>query len=313
MKLIRPRSPKQVLTASVATIGNFDGLHRGHQALIAAMNAMAKSQDLPSVLISFHPLPKEFFSKRPGRLMSITEKIIQLKHLKVDYFYCIPFNAFWSHMSAPDFMREVLQEALGAKHLFVGEDFRFGYQRLGGISQLRSFGERANMQVHVAPETTYHHTRISSSWLRNSLIEGKLERASALLGSSYAITGRVIHGAKLGRKLGFPTINIALRRRGSVLSGVYVARVHIKDQVFFAAASVGVRPAVCGREMLLEAHLLDFNQEIYGQRVTIVFLQKLRDEWDFPDLASLCRQIQRDVEKTQQYCLNHGGLSFTRA
>lgn len=306
MKLLRAHRPTQCLDQSVVTIGNFDGLHLGHQALLKRVNQLAELSNLASVMISFDPLPKEFFSGKPGRLMSLSEKIQYLQGTTIDYFYCIQFGDYWANLSAMDFMRLVLQQAMGAKYLVVGEDFRFGKNRVGDVAMLKSWGSSNDMQVHVVPKEQYHGERISSSWVRNSLVEGKLERVTALLGRAYSITARVVHGNKLGRALGFPTVNIPLSRRNSVLAGIYVASVQWRGKVYYGAASVGTRPAVCGQKLLLEVHIFDFDHVVYGERITVRFLYKLRDEWDFPDLQALCKQIEKDVEKAKNYCLSHG-------
>lgn len=306
MKLLRAHRPARCLDESVVTIGNFDGLHLGHQALLKTVDQLATSFGLPSVMISFDPLPKEFFSGKPGRLMSLSEKIQYLNKTCIDYFYCIQFSQYWAALSAQDFMQLVLKEALGATHLVVGKDFRFGKDRVGDVMLLKSWGQSHGMQVYVISDQQHHGARISSSWVRNSLVEGKLERVTALLGRPYAITGRVVHGNKLGRVLGFPTVNIPLSRRNSVLAGIYVASVQWRGQIYYGAASVGTRPAVCGQHLLLEVHIFDFDQYIYGERIIVRFLHKLRDEWDFPDLDDLCKQIAKDVEKAKNYCLSHG-------
>lgn len=307
MKVVFVHHPQVLLPACVASIGNFDGLHRGHQALIEHMQALSQQQQLPSVVISFDPLPHAFFQQQPLCLMSLTEKIQQLQSMDVDYLYLIRFDQAWAACSAADFMQKILKESLGVRRLVVGKDFHFGAKRQGNVQSLLDNAATYGWQVEVMSDVNNQQQRVSSTRLRDCLRQDDFAQAAALLGRPYAVTGRVIHGLKLGRKLGYPTANISLERRNTVLSGVYVVKVRgLGERIYFGAASVGRRPAVHGKTLLLEVYIFDFDHMIYGQRIEVEPLHKLREEKDFNDLEALRLAIGDDVAKAQAYIQERG-------
>jgi len=284
------------------TIGNFDGVHRGHQAMLSRLTEAADDLALPAAVLTFDPHPREFFARAsaPPRLSTLRAKLERFAAHGVERTYVARFDARLAGVSADEFIEQVLVRRLGVRWVLVGEDFRFGKGRAGDLGTLRaaasSFSVEAMRTVAVAGE------RASSSAVRDALVAGDLDRATALLGRAYTISGRVVHGQKLGRNLGFPTANIPLRR-APPLTGIFAVRVHGLATVPRAGvASLGVRPTVeVGAEPLLEVYVFDFDETIYGRRVTVEFLRKLRDEAHFPDLAALTRQIRADVAQARDY------------
>ncbi|MHC9510193.1 bifunctional riboflavin kinase/FAD synthetase [Kangiella sp. M94] len=288
---------------SVATIGNFDGVHLGHQAIIQRLTVKAKALSVPSVVIVFEPHPQEFFrpDAAPARLFKLTDKLLALKDMGVDYVLCLRFNLELAELSAPDFIRRVLVETLQVKHLFIGDDFKFGYQRQGDFALLKQAGHfpvEANQTV--VQEIDDGDVRISSSLVRQAIANSDFARAEKLLGRPYRFRGRVAHGDKQGRTIGIPTANIALKRVKSPLQGVYAVKVlGVGGKVMNGVANVGKKPTLNEREERLEVHLLDFNGDVYGQHLTIEPITKIRDEQKFSGKDELIEQINRDIEKAR--------------
>ncbi len=286
---------------SVATIGNFDGVHRGHQAILAQLREQASALKLPSVVIVFEPQPQEFFQPdtAPPRLMTLSEKLRALSQQDIDYLFCLKFDRALSQLSATDFVQKVLVEHLRVKHLVVGDDFRFGDGRSGDFALLGQLGQQFDFSVentHTIGAQQHGVGRISSTAIRDCLAAADLTGAQHLLGRRYAITGRVVQGAQLGRTLGFPTANIALKRLRVALQGVYLVQVTLPDDSrCFGVANIGLRPTVDGKKASLEVHLLDVQADLYGQRLRVEFLQHIRDEQRFESLPALQAQIGRDV------------------
>jgi riboflavin kinase / FMN adenylyltransferase len=284
------------------TIGNFDGVHRGHQAMLSRLTEAADDLGLPSAVLTFDPHPREFFAPdvAPPRLSSRRAKFERFAALGIDRLYILRFDAAIAGLDPRSFIDEVLVRRLGIQWLLVGEDFRFGKGRAGDLALLRAaartFSVEAMSAVSVAGE------RVSSTAVRAALAAGDFVHARALLGVPFTISGRVTHGAKLGRNLGFPTANIAMRRRPP-LTGVFAVRIHgLGDTPRSGVASLGVRPTVlAGGSPLLEVFILDFDAPIYGCRVTVEFLHKLRDEARYPGLDALTAQIRADVAQARDY------------
>jgi riboflavin kinase / FMN adenylyltransferase len=295
----------KALSQSVITIGNFDGVHRGHQLLMQRTLAYAENHpQVQPVCVSFSPLPSQYFALTPQpRLQSTAEKITLLRSMGMAVLYVLRFNHALVNLSADVFIERIVHRALQAKHVVVGEDFRFGAKREGTVETLMQAGAHWGFSVEVVRDLSYQDRRISSTWVRHALREADFRTAAALLGRDYSITARVVHGQKLGRRLGFPTANLPLDRRLSLLHGVYVVRVLglPEGRIAYGAASIGTRPAVQGKQIMLEVHLLDFDQDIYGHRIEVAFLHKLRDEWDFPSLDALTLQIADDVQATRAW------------
>ena len=289
------------------TIGNFDGVHRGHQAMLSRLIEAADDLGLPSAVLTFDPHPREFFAHgaAPPRLSPLRAKLEYFRALGVARTIVARFDRRLSSLEAETFIDDVLVRRLGIRWVLVGEDFRFGKGRAGDIATLRAAAK--TFSVEAMRTVAVEGERASSTAVRHALTIGNLEHAAALLGRPYTIAGRVAHGAKLGRNLGFPTANLRLRRMPPV-SGVFAVRVHGLDvRPHDAVASVGVRPTVADAgEPLLEVFILDFDHVIYGRRVTVEFLHKLRDEERFPDLDALTRQIRADVADARAYFAGGG-------
>jgi riboflavin kinase / FMN adenylyltransferase len=282
----------------VATIGNFDGVHRGHQILFQQLRDKARAYQLPSLAITFEPQPEEFFQAHnaPARLTRLREKVMALRPLGIERLLCLRFNQALVNMPAQDFIREILVAGLHVRHLIVGDDFRFGHQRRGNFQTLQQAGALYGFDVSDTPTVAYGNDRISSTRIRAALERGELELAAQLLGRRYRLSGRVAHGDKRGRSIGFPTANVKLHRRTSPLSGVFTVHVHgVADKPWAGVANLGKRPTVAGTHMLLETHLFDFSGDIYGCHVEVEFLHKLREERRFPSFEALRLQIQCDA------------------
>jgi len=289
----------------IVTIGNFDGIHLGHQALLDKVRIQSKLHKIPSLVISFEPHPPEFFSKnRPAvaRLTRMREKFNALAQFEVDQFLVLRFNDWLANLSAEDFIRQVLSKGVNAKHVVVGDDFRFGRQRQGDIDFLKRVGANYGITAEAMESIVIDDERVSSTAIRQALAQGDQVLAEKLLGRPYSMEGRVVHGEKLGRQWGFPTANIFLQRLTSPVQGIYVVRLHgIGDKSLPGVASIGTRPTVGGKQNLLEVHIFDFDQDIYGQHVRVEFCQKLRDEKHFATIDLLIEQIKHDAAAARNY------------
>lgn len=297
--------PAQASSSRVLAIGNFDGLHLGHRALLEYLTAAAYRHGLPPAVMTFEPHPRELFSpeQAPARLTSLREKLALLESCGVEEVYLLHFSRKLAGLSAAEFIDRVLVRGLAVRHLIVGDDFRFGQGRAGDFAMLQSAGQRLGFGVEAMHTIEINGERVSSSAVRDALGAGDLEHAARLLGRPYSIAGRVVHGDKIGRKLGFPTANIQLKRKRVALTGVFAATVSGLDKRHLpGAASLGVRPTLGqGLRPALEVHLFDFDREIYGSHVTVHLLHKLRDEAKYASLEALTAQIARDVQVTQAY------------
>lgn len=287
------------------TIGNFDGLHRGHQAMLGKLRQEAKARGLPSCVLTFEPHPREFFTpdQAPTRLTSLGEKAALIAAAGIDRLHILRFKRELAGLSAEEFVTRALVETLGARYVLVGDDFRFGRQRGGDFSLLHRLGSNLGFVAEALPTVRVADNRASSTAVRLALAAGDLTQASSLLGRPYSISGRVVHGDKLGRSMGFPTANIQLRHNRPPLLGIFAVEVWgIGTLPLQGAASLGVRPTVQehGRATL-EVFLLDYQGNLYGRKLRVDFLKKLRDEEKYPDLDSLIAQIQRDVNNAKHY------------
>jgi riboflavin kinase/FMN adenylyltransferase len=287
----------------IATIGNFDGVHKGHQALIKNVLNLAKTSAVPSTVMTFEPQPLEFFKQiKVARLTRFREKFLALQDSGVDNVLVIPFNEAFSALSAEDFVKQILVDGLAVKHVIVGDDFRFGYKRQGDFAFLQQKGAEYGFTVTAMPSVLSSEQRISSTLIRLALAEGNHALAEQLLGHPYTMMGRVVHGDKLGRQLGFPTANIYLHREVAPVAGIYTVLMHgIGQEALKGVANVGIRPTVGGTRALLEVYLFDFNQDIYGKHVTVEFCKKLRDEERYSNLDLLKEAIAQDVLEGRRY------------
>jgi riboflavin kinase / FMN adenylyltransferase len=283
------------------TIGNFDGVHRGHRALIEKVIAKAREADLTASVLTFEPHPREFFAgdAAPARITRLRDKLALMRDAGVQRVHVARFDARFAALSPQRFIDDILTRGLGVRWLLVGRDFRFGARRAGDFSTLQNQG----FAVEAMPDVQFDGKRVSSSAIRAALQAGDIAEAERLLGHPYTISGRVAHGAKLGRGLGFPTANIVLRRRPPV-AGIFVVEV---DGYGPGVASVGRRPTVNPVPIpLLEVHLFDHDADLYGEHLRVRFLKKLRDEQKYDGLAALRDAMARDARQAREFFLTHG-------
>ncbi len=305
MQLVRGlHNLKPALRGCVATIGNFDGVHRGHQAILQRLRERAAELQLPSCVVIFEPQPREFFApdNAPVRLSRLRDKLELLAAAGVDRVLCLAFNRRLRELSAADFVRTVLVDGLGVQHLEVGDDFRFGCDRAGDFPFLEQAGQQFGFSVEDAITIELDGERVSSTRVRNAAQVADFALVEQLLGRPFSISGRVLHGQKLGRQLGTPTANVQLKRRRAPLNGVYLVSVELDGRVQPGVANIGMRPTVAGDGRAhLEVHLLDFAGDLYGRRLTVVFHQKLRDEQRFASLEALKAAIDADIASARAY------------
>ena len=288
----------------VATIGNFDGMHRGHQAIITQLQEAAKAHAMPTTVVTFEPQPQEYFMahKAPARITRLREKIESMRQQKIDRMVCLRFDSSLANLPPEEFIMDLLISGLAVRHLVVGDDFRFGKDRKGDISLLQSLGYQNGFDVIGTATCEIQGRRISSTWLREVLAAGDLVMAKKLLGRDYSISGRIVHGDKRGHGLGFPTANVGMHRLHSPVSGVFATRVYgLNEKTLEAVTSIGTRPMFEGKDMILEAHILDFDEDVYGKYVRVELLKQLRDERTFATIKELKQQMKIDVENTRQF------------
>ncbi|HSO05770.1 MAG TPA: bifunctional riboflavin kinase/FAD synthetase [Pelomicrobium sp.] len=287
------------------TIGNFDGVHLGHQAMIAQLVAAARERSLPACLMTFEPHPREFFApdKAPTRLTSLREKLELLADLGIQHTVILRFDYEFARVSAEDFVFRILHRALDARWVLVGDDFRFGARRAGDFAFLSERGRELGFDVQAMPTVAVGATRVSSTAVREALAAGDLSGAESLLGRPYSISGRVVDGEKLGSRIGFPTANILMKHNRPPLSGIFAVDVNgLAEAPVRGVASLGVRPTLhADGKPTLEVHLFDFDRRIYGQHLRVNFRAKLRDEEKYPDLESLVAQIRRDADNARVF------------
>jgi len=287
----------------VLTIGNFDGVHRGHQAVLSRLQEQAVQLGLPSCVMVFEPQPLEFFAreKAPARLSRLRDKYEAIAALNIDRLLCVKFDHVFAELTAAEFIEQILVRKLAVRFLVIGDDFRFGLQRRGDFALLVEAGRQYGFQVLSTDTLLHDQQRVSSTLLREALREGRLEDVTQMLGHPYTITGRVAHGAKLGRTIGFPTANIHLKRLVVPVQGVYAVQVLIADAIHFGVANIGFRPTVNGTRSQLEVHIFDFKGDLYGKQLQIQVCHKLRDEQKFPSFPALQTQITMDARQARQW------------
>lgn len=326
-KLIREiYNIEPIQKGSVVTIGNFDGVHLGHKALISKVKERAQALHVPSMVITFEPQPAEYFAKfskgekeaapskgrilpPAARLTRWREKYYWLAETSIDYVLVLQFNHKLAELTAEDFVKQILVDALAVEHIIVGDDFRFGHNRQGDFNLLVKLGEDFGFTVENIHSLVIEGERASSTRIRQALSVGNHAVAELLLGRPYTMMGRVVHGDKLGRKLGFPTANIYLHRAVTPVQGIYVVRMHgIEKHGLPGVANVGIRPTVGGTRSLLEVYLFDFDRDIYGRHVTVEFCKKLRDEKHYENLDLLRKAIAEDVVQARSYFEERGEL-----
>jgi riboflavin kinase/FMN adenylyltransferase len=305
MRLIRGfHNLRPVHQGSAVTIGNFDGLHRGHRAVLERLHRHAAEHQLLTTVMTFEPTPQEYFAPQsaPARLQRLRDKLATLEALGVDQVICLRFDRKLAALSARAFVEQILVAGLGVRYLVVGDDFRFGAGRDGDFTYLCDAGRAHGFEVANTETFFEHGERISSTRVREALAAGDLDTATQLLGRPYRICGRVAAGQQRGRTIGFPTANIHLHRRLSPLRGVFAVRAHgLAPEPVTGVANIGTRPTVDGRHWVLEVHLFDMDADIYGKYLDVEFCARLRDEKKFASFEVLKQQIQRDAEQARQF------------
>ncbi len=307
LKMLSRQVDSPLAEGCVATIGNFDGVHLGHQTIIDQVKSKARALNLPSVVMVFEPLPREFFQgmDAPPRLMGFRQKLETLLAAGIDIVLCLKFDENFRSYSAMGFIDDVLIDGLAVRHLVVGDDFRFGCDRAGDFALLEKVGKIAGFSVENTRTVTVANERISSTRIRNLLLDNQLEQAESLLGRPYRIRGRVVYGRQLGRRIGSPTANILLRQMPA-LRGVYVVSATLEDgSAQDGIANIGLRPTVDGKQPALEVHLFDFTGTLYGQHIDVVFRHGLRDEEKFESIDALKEQIARDFDAARAWLAEH--------
>lgn len=287
----------------VLTIGNFDGVHLGHKEVITALIKQAKELNCKAAVMVFEPQPRELFSPdtAPARLCRLRDKYTLLASLGVERLICVNFNHKFATQSAESFIEDLLVKKLGIKSLIVGDDFRFGKNRKGNYSMLLEAGKSSGFNVSDTASYKILDQRISSTEIRQALEQDDLEQVKIMLGRPYSIRGRVFHGDKRGRQLGFPTANVKLKRRVSPVNGVYAVKVETNEGLCFGVANIGSRPTVSGIRQQLEVHIFDFDSDLYGQIIEVILLKKLRNEMKFDSLFDLTKQIASDSEQARLF------------
>ena len=310
MRLIRgQRNLTQCMPPCAVTIGNFDGMHLGHQHLLEQLQATASRKNLHSAVVIFEPQPIEFFApdKAPERLARFREKHNYLKSRQIDFLLCLKFDATLASLDATDFVKTILVDGMNMHYLMIGDDFRFGKNRRGDFHMLRECGDLFGFAVENSETLLINGERVSSTSIRTSIKNDDFKLARQLLGRPYALSGKVAHGKKLGRRLGFPTINIKMGDKSLIVKGIFAVRVKgIDNHALPGVASIGTRPTVNGVDTILEVYLLDFSQDVYGRCVEVEFLHKIRDEEKFDSLAILNCHIKNDIDEAQRYFANKG-------
>jgi riboflavin kinase/FMN adenylyltransferase len=309
VKVIRGIPPVSNWTPCALTIGNFDGVHRGHQALLKKLVQTAKEKNIQSCVMTFEPHPIEYFApeKAPSRILSLRDKLEALAEVGIDQVLVIHFNQHFANLSPTEFVEKILVKGLQVQSILIGDDFHYGAKRAGNFSSLCEAGQKYGFTVERMDTLEENNQRISSSATREALNQGDLNLARQLLGRPYMLSGHVLHGQKLGRTLGFPTLNVSLanklHRRKPAAQGIFIAQVHgLSDNPLPAVASLGQRPTVddSGR-YLLEVHIFNFNQSVYGKLVRIELLEKIRDEAKYNDLETLKNAIDQDATAAKNY------------
>jgi len=292
----------QLANGSVVTIGSYDGLHLGHVALLDRVKEASRRLGLPSIVMSFEPTPKEFFAANspPARLMRFREKFEALQKSDIDIFYCPRFDAQMRGIAADDFIRRILVHGLDAKHIVIGDDFQFARRREGTLEHLQRASHALEYAIEQVPSVIVDGVRASSTAIRDALWDGEMQHATALLGRPYRMSGKIVRGEKVGRSLGYPTANVDLRRRQSAVMGIFAVRVQgLNGRILDAVASVGSRPTFGGTKPILEVHIFDFDEDIYGRYIHVDFVARLRGQEKYDRVEDLVAQMHRDADNAR--------------
>ena len=303
------RDPKSLASKKgyIATIGNYDGIHIGHQRILRKIKQYQKKVHLPSLVIIFEPLPAEYFlsTHAPARLTSLSEKIAIFAKYKIDNILCLRFNAVMAGMLASEFIQKILLDILNIKHLIIGDDFSFGHNRVGNFALLKKYVNQGQITEQIAAVCLPNNEsqfRVSSTHIRQALANANFDLAKRFLGRSYTMSGRVVYGNGHGKVLGFPTANIRLKHKIIPLQGVYIVKIKGAGVGWLnGVVNIGIRPTIGNKDIFLEVHILDFNKNIYGKKLIVKFLCKIREERKFDSLESLRRQIVQDVTFAENF------------
>ena len=301
MHLIRGLQNLKEQPGCVLTIGNFDGIHRGHQKIIKALVAKANTLGMPSIVISFSVPPESFFGRPKARLSSFRDKHLFLESLGVEKHLLIRFNKDFSQMSAQSFVKDVLLAKLKMRCCFIGDDFRFGKDRQGDYSMLENMAKTCDFVAQKVNRVTVNGKRVSSSEIRELLRQGEFSMAEELLGRPFAIEGRIMHGEKRGRTIGFPTINISIGRKLSPVLGVFAVLIELNKKTYHGVCNVGKRPTIGGEKTLLEVNIFDFDKNVYGEHAKVLFRHRIREEMKFESVQQLQSQIASDANIARRY------------
>lgn len=290
----------------VVTIGNFDGVHLGHQKMLKKLLSIANTKHLPVVVVLFEPQPKEVFNptQSPFRLFGLREKLSVMQDLGIDFVACINFTSAFATLSPEVFFHHYLKQKLHTKYLVIGEDFRFGSGRTGNVECLRHYAKQENIEFEVFDFHKISDTKVSSTMIRDFMLSNAFSEVEAFLGQPYFIMGKVGYGRQLGRQLGVPTANIAMQRYKSALNGVFCVKIEDckSNQLWYGAANIGLRPTIGGQKRMLEVHLFDFYGSLYGHYLKVYILKKIRDEQKFSSLEALKQQLHLDIDFARQWC-----------
>lgn len=294
----------------VLTIGKFDGVHLGHEAVLAKLIRKSKGLNLPSVVMLFEPQPEELFTpdKAPARLSRLRDKYARLEQLGIDRLLCIKFNPIFASQTPAYFVEHLLVQQLGVKFLVVGDDFRFGKARAGDFEYLQQAGDEFGFEVINTDSFCLDESRISSSIIRDLLLRDQLQEVTSMLGRPFSITGKVVHGHKKGRTIGFPTANVLLKRHKSPVQGVFAVTVKIAQNWYDGVANVGNRPTVDGEKPLLEVHIFDYSEDLYGKFIEVDLHNKIRQERKFASFGELKLQIEKDAQQAMQWLSDNESL-----
>ncbi len=304
MQIIRGVENYKLTEGCVATVGNFDGVHLGHQNILTRIKKLAHDKNLTSVVVIFEPQPNEYFDDECflGRLFSLREKTQTFRNYSIDVVLVIPFHRQFAKLTAKQFVKTILVERLAVKHLVIGDDFHFGSEREGHFFYLQKAGKQFGFTVEASQTISVDGRRVDSTWVRQALQAGDLTTVEKLLGHHYYMCGHVVYGDRRGHQLGFPTANVRLKHMRLPLRGVFAVKVlGINEQPILGVANVGCRPTVDGEHAILEVNLFDFDQDIYGHIIHVIFLEKLRDERLFSALDALKHQMKRDAAQAKEF------------
>lgn len=301
MQIIRGLHNLDEQIASAVSIGNFDGVHLGHQKIITSLVEKSKKLGLKSILISFSPTPQQFFGKSQSTLSSFKEKHKLLENLGLDAHLLIYFNQQFGQMSAADFIKNILIKRLNIRYCLVGDDFAFGKNKSGSLDLLQEFGGQFDFVAENIDSVLQSKNRISSSKIRQFLADSNFDLAAKMLGRKFSISGKIAHGEKRGQTINFPTININIKRKISPILGVFAVEVLLQKRLLKGVANIGKRPTIGGKNLVLEVFLFDFNEQIYGQVVEVIFHHKIRDEVKFASFDDLKKQIQIDTKNAKNF------------